>query len=297
MAKTCAICGTKIGFLSGEKFQRDGSKICDNCASIVPKPFKNPYFDYGTKDDYEAMKQLVAAQADYAKQYAEFEAFTSAQGVKRKSYSYAGVSVDYIHGIIRIQDGFSSYVYLLFEQVSDYGFSFEPEVLKDGLITTRVKGKCGGHLTYEKPFLRMNLFYKSDKAKAKIKKGLFKDTLMWAFPKNMTYIYSTFVVCANTFSLYINDDIDYDRKLEEALVLLKIKNPKKIDLDKVEERAMKLKSNAFDSGNRELYGKICDAYRILIKNLDGIEDTRFKVNEDTFDELDTIMNQIGSDNE
>lgn len=243
------------------------------------------------------MKQLVEAQADYAKQFAEFEAFTSAQRVKRKSYSYAGVSVDYIHGIIRLQEGLSSCVYLPFEQVSDYGFSFEPEVVKDGLLTTKVKGKCIGHIVYEKPFFCRNLFNKSDKAKAKIRKGLFSDTVMWAFPRNMTYIYSTFVVCANTFSLYINDDIDYDRKLEEALVLFKIKKRKKIDLDKVLEKATTLKEKAIKDGNREMYVKVCESYRILTKNLDGIVDTRFEVNEQDFDEIDTVMDQIGSDND
>ncbi len=297
MAKTCAICGAKIGFLSGEKFQVDGSRICDNCASIVPKPLQYSYFYYGSKDDYEAMKQLVAAQADYAKLFAEFEAITSAQGVKRKSYSYAGVSVDYIHGIIRKQEGLNSYIYLSFEQVSDYGFSFEPEVLKDGLISKKVKGTCSGHLEYRKPYFALNLFYKSDKAKAKLKKGLFSDTVMWAFPKGMTYIYSTFVVCANTYSLYINDDIDYDRKIEEALDLFKIKKKKKIDMEKVQERAEKLKANAFSVGNRDMHNKICESYRILNKNLDGIIDSRFEVNEKDFDELDTIMDQIGSDDE
>lgn len=297
MAKTCAVCGAKVGFLSGEKLQGDGSKLCDNCLSIVPKRFSNSFLSYGTKDDYEAMKQLVAAQADYAKKFEEFEAVTSAQGVKRKNYSYEGVSVDYIHGIIRLQDGFSSCVYLSFEQVSDYSFYFEPEVLKDGLLTTKVKGKCCGRLVYNKPFLVLNLFSKSEKAKAKIRKGLFHDTVLWEFPKNMTFIYSNFVVCANTFSFYINDDIDYDRKLEEAFVLLKIKKKKKIDLDEVQERAMKLEFSALTNGNREMFGKICDAYRILTKNLDGIVESRFQVNEKDFDELDALMNQIGSDNE
>ena len=296
MAKSCAICGAEIGLLSGKKLHGDGSKICNNCASIVPKPFKKSFFSYNTKNDYEAMKQLVEAQAYYAKQFADFEAFTSVQKVKRKSYSYAGVSVDYIHGIIRIQNGFSSYVYLSFEQVSDYGFYFEPEELKDGLLTTRVKGTCHGYLVYEKPFLVLELFNKSDKAKAAIKKGFFRDTLMWAYPKNMTFIYSTFVVCANTFSLYINDDIDYNKKLEEALVLFKIRNEKKINVSKVQKKAIKLKENALYDGNREMYGKICEAYRILTKNLDGIVDSRFEVNEQDFDELDTVMNQIGSDN-
>ena len=68
-------------------------------------------------------------------------------------------------------------------------------------------------------------------------------------------------------------------------------------MDKVQAKAQKLKENALDDGNREMYSKICEAYRILVKNLDGIVDSRFEVNEQDFDELDTVMNQIGSDDE
>ena len=294
MAKTCAICGAKIGFLGGEKLQGDGSRICDNCLSIVPKPFKYSFLIHSTKDDYEAMKQFVEAQAYYAKQFAEFEAVTSEQGFKRKSYSYAGVSVDYIHGIIRLQDGISSCIYLSFEQVLDYGFNFEPEELKEGLLSTKVKGKCNGYIVYANPFIVLNLFSKSEKAKAKKRKGLFHDTVLWEFPENMSYIYSTFVVCANTFSLYINDDIDYNRKLEEALVLFKIRNRKKIDMEKVDEMAIKLKLNELNNGNREMYRRICEAYRILTKNIDGIVESRFNMNVGDFDRIDAVMDQIGS---
>ena len=70
-----------------------------------------------------------------------------------------------------------------------------------------------------------------------------------------------------------------------------------VDLDKVVEKAVMLKEKALNDGNREMYRKICEAYRIITKNLDGIVESRFEENKENFDVLDIIMNQIGSDNE
>lgn len=164
----CAHCGKKTNLVMRKRL-KDGQYVCTSCTVGIPGYINLD--DY----DYEAFRNLKAYLA---------ESENELKKAFRENHEYSQIHLDTEHGLFYVGE-FGKHLYLKLENLEEFELEFMPDVVKEGVLSTKVTGKVMLRMRMSEPyFFKEEVLDYSAKASAEIK-GVFSKKAVYDNPKGM----------------------------------------------------------------------------------------------------------------
>lgn len=165
----CRECGEKTSLLN-RKVLKNKEYVCSKCTKNIPAMIKEWLSEY-SYEDYLELKEYI--------KYSE----SVLNRVFRATHHYQNLQLDQDNGLFYLDDEFPK-VYLQVGNIENFSLIFDPEKLKEGILTDKVKGKVSLELEMRKPYFKYNKVIDMF-AKAECDVNLLRTKVKYKNPKNM----------------------------------------------------------------------------------------------------------------
>lgn len=165
----CEECGAKASMLT-RKQVLTGEYICSKCLKPYPAMIKDSLLFY-TYEDYKDLKEY--------KNYSD----TVLNRVFRETHSYKNLHLDQDNGLFYLDDEFPK-MYLQVGNVNQIGLFFEPEKVKEGLLSANATGTVTLGLEMRRPIIQYKKIV-DHSAKAEAQVNILGTKVKCSNPKKM----------------------------------------------------------------------------------------------------------------
>lgn len=261
----CIKCGKKVNGLESITLN-DGTMICNDCFSQVPKCYKEYALKNWSTKDFDDFNEYI----DYSnnKLLPRFEA----------TASYGDLYVDENNGTFFVSHGLISSKPVAnqpifeFKNLQSVDFRFEPEELKEGIFRTSVKGNV--YFIYT--LLNINIGESIEimyGESAKAEKNFFGTKITYGLPERLKDFEMKFIATYIKFKPSDNLQSQVKDEVSDALNLFMFDSLDEVTHEKLKEQRNRL-IKAFhpdENGNidSKYAAKINDAFKILDEKCPG----------------------------
>ena len=175
---SCACCGGKTNLLTRTKLS-DGNYICSKCASKIPAGATTNLSHYDLNGYHNLVDYTTRVNSDLRLQF-------------RQTHYFHGICLDAEHGLFYL-DSLHKPVYCKLSNLSEFELSYEPEEVREGLLSDKVKGNIRLRMKVEFPYqYKDEVLAFNVKSSCTIHNGLFKSKAVYENPKGMDDFLQTF---------------------------------------------------------------------------------------------------------